>query len=146
MHAERTWILIADAERARILLARGRGQALCALDGMNFHNEIPSRARKTNSPFAQAASQIRRLHPELPDNYREEILDFARFLANTLVDGWARKSFEHVVIVAPPAFLGDLRDEMPEHLASSIAAEIPRDLTRIPATELPRHLADALNI
>jgi protein required for attachment to host cells len=46
--------------------------------------------------------------------------------------------------VAPPAFLGDLRAELPNDLKDKVADEVASDLTNTPEQELPTRLSDIL--
>lgn len=55
------------------------------------------------------------------------------------------RRFDRVILVAPPAFLGDLRQVLPKDLKDKVADEVTSDLTNTPEQDLPPHLRDILN-
>jgi len=56
----------------------------------------------------------------------------------------AEKRFDHLVLVAPPSTLGDLRKMLPKSALSKVTAELAQDLVKTPHSELVRKLKDAL--
>jgi len=48
--------------------------------------------------------------------------------------------FDRLVLVAPPAFLGDLRQELTKELKAKVADEITLDLTNTPEQQLKAYL------
>lgn len=67
---------------------------------------------------------------------------FARRIAEELDEGRRQQQYDRLVIMAPPAFLGLLRREMPAALHAMVTAEIGKDLVHEPpemlGTYLPR--------
>ena len=63
------------------------------------------------------------------DTRRLQTLEFADQLTNELTKMLRQGRFKNVVLAAPPAFLGALRDAMPPEVARRVAAEIPKHLT-----------------
>ena len=55
--------------------------------------------------------------------------DFARHLVAVLETGRERGAFAHLVIVAPPRFLGQLRAELPAPLAALVVRTVDKDYT-----------------
>src|SRR5262249_28486878 len=112
MKATRTWILIADGARARILQNDGPGKGLHALAGGVFRGEHASthaimsdRTGRTFSSTGPARSAIE-AHS---DPHRELKRSFAHRLADALADGWRKRAYDRLIIVAAPSALGDLR-------------------------------------
>ena len=66
---------------------------------------------------------------EQSDTRRLQTLEFADQLTNELTKMLRQGRFKNVVLAAPPAFLGALRDAMPPEVARRVAAEIPKHLT-----------------
>lgn len=64
----------------------------------------------------------------------------ARDAMETLDRVWSTAEADRIVIAAGPKLLGALRDAMPRHLASFVAAELPKDLLKIPEHDLAQHL------
>lgn len=149
MATVRTWVLIADAGRARVFETRGPGTGLEAIEELTLTNETPaSRDLGRDRPARTFDSEGHGRHAIEPksDPHREQKRDFARHLADELEAAHRRKAFEKLVIVAPPAFLGDLRSAVDAGVHSCITAEIAKDLTRTPTVELPAHLSDAIRL
>ena len=48
-------------------------------------------------------------------------------------------------MVAPPQFLGDLRAAMSQQLQASVAAEVAKDLSKLPLHDLQDHLREVLD-
>jgi protein required for attachment to host cells len=147
MKATRTWVLIADGARARILENTGPGHGLHAVDGMTFNGDhsatrdlVSDREGRSQSSHAPGRSAIE----SHSDPHRELKTKFARHLAEILdreVDG---KSFDRLIIVAPPVTLGDLRLIISEKVRSCIVGEIAQDLTKAPNADVGSHLKDVL--
>ena len=63
------------------------------------------------------------------DTQRLQSMEFADQLTDELTKLFRQDRFKNVVLAAPPAFLGALRDAMPPEVARCVAAEIPKHLT-----------------
>ncbi|KAB2919822.1 MAG: host attachment protein [Hyphomicrobiaceae bacterium] len=143
MKPHRTWILVADAARARILESGGPGQALQEVKGGQFHgdhaptHEIMSdrtgRSQRSTSP-TRSAIEAR------SDPHRELKRQFAHSLADAMADALKQQSYDRLVIVAPPVTLGDLRAALSEQVLAKVVAEVAKDLTKTPDAQLAGHL------
>lgn len=147
MKTIRTWVLVADAARATVLENKGRGTGLHAVDGLSFTHDSDAshelgrdRPSRTHQSVGPGRSSV---EPK-SDPHTEQKRDFARILADALASGHARHAFDKLVVVAPPAFLGMLRDALPKPVADLVTAEIAKDLTKTPVIELAEHLAEAV--
>ncbi|MFN5998475.1 MAG: host attachment protein [Paracoccaceae bacterium] len=63
----------------------------------------------------------------------------AKHVVRALDAEWAKGGADRIVVAAGPKMLGALRDAMPGALAGHIAAELPKDLSDIPAHALYSH-------
>jgi len=54
------------------------------------------------------------------------------------------KRFDRLILVAPPGFLGDLREELPKGLKDKLVDQITSDLTNMPQQRLQTHLKNIL--
>lgn len=79
---------------------------------------------------------------EEPDLSREIAASFAEQLVDHLSRRHRENAMEEVLIAAPPAFLGILRDSMPEHLAALVTAEVPKHLTEARVDEIASSLVE----
>ncbi len=147
MKPTRTWILIADGARARILENDGPGHGLKALEGMTFHGDHAStheimsdRTGRTHSSVGPGRSAIE-AHS---DPHRELKKKFAHQLADVLARALEIKAFDRLVVVAPPPALGDLRAALPAAVTAKISGEVAKDLTKTPNDEVAGHITDVL--
>lgn len=73
-----------------------------------------------------------------PREHEAEV--FARSVVAELGKGLRAGSFDEIVLMAGPSFLGTLRAVMPKGLRESIVAEVPKDLVHEPVSALRAHL------
>ena len=147
MKATRTWILIADGARARILHNDGPGKGLHALAGGDFrgkhtstHAIMSDRTGRTFSSTGPSRSAIE-AHS---DPHRELKRSFAHRLADALADGWRKRAYDRLIIVAAPSTLGDLRAALSHEVRAKVTAEVAKDLTKTPDAAVAEHLKDVL--
>lgn len=149
MKPTRTWILIADGARARILENDGPGRGLQPVPGAVYHGDHAStheimsdRTGRTYQSQGQARSAIE-AHS---DPHRELKKKFAHQLADVLARGLQQKAYDRLVIVAAPSALGDLRAALSEQVRTKVTAELAKDLTKTPDTEVAGHLKDVIAV
>lgn len=140
----RTWVLIADAARARVFESTGKGTGLTLVQDMTLDAELlPSHELGTDRPGRSFDSVGSGRHAmESPsDLHREQKRQFARRVAEAIEERQTTRRFDSLVLVAPPVTMGDLRAALPDKVKGVVAAEVVADLTRTPVSELPAHLA-----
>lgn len=140
----RTWVLIADAARARVFETRGKGSGLTPVQDMALDAELaPSHEIGTDRPGRAFDSVGTGRHAmESPsDPHREQKRQFARRIADAVEGRRAAKSFDRLVVVAPAVTMGDLRAALTDKVKAAIAAEVVADLTNTPVSALPAHLS-----
>jgi protein required for attachment to host cells len=145
----RTWVLIADGARARVLENQGPGRGLHAVPGMTFaaehgatHDLVDDREGRTFSSTSHSRSAI----DARKDPHRVLKSDFAKALAEVLAEAEAQKAFDRLVLVAPPVMLGDLRHAVSDHVKARLAGELAQDLTKMPNADVPRHLESVMSL
>jgi protein required for attachment to host cells len=144
MRKTTTWILIADGARARVLETHGAGTGLMAaavppqrtkLDAdRDVYADRPGRVQESVGGAHHAVA--RRV-----DWHRFEKEQFAGHVAKLIDAAAGEKKFDHLVLVAPPRTLGDLRAALAPATRAKVSAELDKDLTQIPDHELESHLA-----
>jgi protein required for attachment to host cells len=149
MKPTRTWVLIADGARARILENDGPGRGLVANDTLVFdgdrsatHDIVDDREGRTHSSVGHGRSAIE-AHS---DPHRELKSKFAARLADVLVRGLAEKSYDRLIIVATPVTLGDLRKAMGDAVRAKVVGEVHKDLTKTPNIDVAKHLESVLSV
>lgn len=146
MKAKRTYILIADGARARLLLSEGLAKPLQQVPDADFRQELPP-DRELHSDKAyrvQESATAARHAIERPDLHRREKQRFAQWLAEMLEAKRAAKDFDRLAIIAPPDTLADLRAALSEELRQLVIGEIAKDLTKVPNHEVRAHLENEL--
>lgn len=143
MKPKTTWILIADAGRARIvethraLLDSGFRQI------ETFENELsPTREIVSDRPGRAVDSRGGQRHAmELPsDPHKAQKAAFAETLASRLNRAAQDGSYDRLVVAAAPVLLGQLRAALGSHASARLAATLDKDLTHVPLEELPKFL------
>lgn len=147
MKAVRTWVLIADGARARVLENTGPGHGLIAVEGMVFqgdhaatHDLVSDREGRSYSSHGPGRSAVQ----SRSDPHRELKTNFARHLAEVLTGALEQNSFDRLIIAAAPVTLGDLRAAMSDHVRAKVSGEVAHDLTKIPNGDVADHLKTVL--
>jgi protein required for attachment to host cells len=147
MRSDRTWIVIADGAHARVLEHSDDSPKLEAVEGMAFDVDLPpTREIVSDRPGRTFDSKGSARHAKAgrSDPHRELKRGLAKKLAGALEESLAKKRYEHLVLVAPPATLGDLREALTKGVLVRVAAEVAQDLVKTPKSQLLRHLRDVL--
>lgn len=141
-----TWIIVADGSRARFFKLSSTDTIISAID----HELIAPRLK--NSQIAadrpgrtfESGGKIRHAKepPTLPA--RQASIELAGEVAILLEAELKAGSFEHLIIVAPPRSIGDLRGAMSEQLKSVVTTEIGKDLSKLSVSELSTRLHDVI--
>jgi protein required for attachment to host cells len=143
MRIPRTWILIADAGHARVLESERPGQRLARIEGLDVTADLPPTRELVRDRQARGHNSVgsaRHAIEPKSDPRRNLEQSFARSLVETLAGRRNARDFDRLVIVAPPAMLAMLREEMPKSLGDHVCAEVAKDLVKTPDIEIRRHL------
>jgi protein required for attachment to host cells len=144
------WILVADTAGARLFSTElpERPWALVETfehpEGHEFSREIrpsspPGRAEQSTAYGARHTAMEPRTTPKEAESIR-----FAQLLAERLEQGASARSYDYLVLVAPPHFLGTLRTALGDQAAKHVRAAIDKELTRLEPAELRERLIDAV--
>jgi protein required for attachment to host cells len=149
MKAKTTWILVANGTHAIIACNRGPGQGLepnleHEFRGPNLHN----REIMSDSPGRafDSARQGRHAMEPATDPQRSNQQSFAREIAAHIDSAADRNLFDHLVLVAAPQMLGELRKCLSNTASAKVTGELPKDLTNLPIHKLPDHLGAVMAI
>ncbi len=66
---------------------------------------------------------------------------YTHAIVDALAAEWATAKHDRIVIAAGPKLLGDLRAHLPKTVQAHVAAELHKDLAKIPLHDLPPHFA-----
>ncbi len=144
----RTWVVAADAARARIFESEKRSGASMQEreTWVNPELRLPAQELVTDEPGrGGGASGERHAIDPSADLKEVEAERFARELAQWLERARQRGQFDYLLVAAEPHFLGQLRHRMGGALRATITHEIDKDLCRLERPDQVRkHLPDFL--
>jgi protein required for attachment to host cells len=147
---ETIWVVVAESARARIL--RGEGRTCRDLTDVEALAHGASRFRTadlvTDRPgrgWASASGEGRHGIDIPTDPTEQERERFAEQIVDRLQAAQQAGAFQHLAIVAAPAFLGILRAKMTPALAATVCSEIARNVVKLDDTDALRtYLPDFL--
>jgi len=138
-----TWILVADASRAKLYSQAEPAGAMSVLQefehaesrmkGTQLASDRPGRIL---SDGGKHGSYDAHTDPKVYEANR-----FAQELAQILDKGRATNSYQRLVLVAPAHFSGELSRHLSAHTREKIGSTIEKDYTQLP----PKELAERLN-
>jgi len=149
MKSRKTWILIADGARARIVEQDGPGAALKDALGFGYAaSHAPTRdfgSDKAGRGMGRDGSSHHTKAAKI-DWHTYEKHVFAIHLAEELDKAHGKGAFDDLVLVAPPKALGELRAALGPNVKQQVAAELGKDLTHVSLHDLSDHLGDVIRL
>jgi protein required for attachment to host cells len=143
-----TRVLVAHDAGCRAFEQRGRGKKLTLLqeidfeDGRRHSGELDAdRSGRSSGSGSQGHAYDSHL-----DTRQHAVSQFAKELAHDLAREYHLGQFDDLVIVAPPRFLGMLRDALDTKLSRAVVATLAKDLPRADEAELRAQLAAVMRI
>jgi len=143
MLPDRSWVLVADGGRARVLDVVDRPRRVTVISNVDrADSHLPSHSMGDDRPGRVHESHGAARHAIEPrvDPHKEGERRFAVRLAEMLDEQRAHNRFEKLIVVVPPVMLGQLRVAFSARVKGAIVAEIAKDLTKLPDSEVVRHL------
>ncbi len=146
-----TWIVSANAGRARIIEDRGPAAPPQEIQDMinpaarirtsdEYTDRLgPTSAGKSIHNTGGALPNKQYEPPQTPDEREVEV--FAREVCDYLLREQRADRFQRLTLVAAPKFLGALRSHLDSHLAPLVDTEINTDYTHMPPQQLREQLA-----
>lgn len=143
-----TWVLIANASHARIFLNRGCNKGLELIKDM----EHPDSRKKGLELVSDEAGRQKQsagagARPGMEPDTQPKVLEaqrFARELADFLCEARKQNSFNRLLLVAPPNFLGLMREHLDTQTANLVIETMSKDYTRAGDNELMAHLGKVM--
>jgi protein required for attachment to host cells len=145
-----TWIVLANAARARVLHreAGGRLEELVDLShprsrekGSELASDREGHAQKAHGDRGHAGTAF---EPHTGPRRKEHEV-FAVEIAHYLEDALRQRRCPGVVLIASDPFLGELKSHLNESVKRVVSATIAHDLTRYAGAELERRVSEALD-
>jgi protein required for attachment to host cells len=142
-----TWLLVADASHAKVFESAGEGKVVRQLQEMELVADLPkSRELLADKPGRtfDSVGAGRHAKENPTDPHRQLKRNVAKRVIAQLRRAMLAHKFDRLFMVAPPAFLGDLRQELPKDLKDKVAGEVASDLTNMPQQQLHARLQEIL--
>lgn len=138
------WVVVADGSKFLVLRNEGGAGQLDLKVTRHLEQENPpTREQGTDRPGRLDDNGPGRSAVDDTDWHEIAKERFAKDLADRL-RGWGlQRRFDHLVLVAAPATLGQLRPELHNEVRSRLVGELAKDLTNHPIDEIEAALSAA---
>lgn len=124
-----TWVVVADGGKARMLRnVGGEGNAL----SLKQDEVLDAAAMDVEGPSG-------RQPPETAGSYINEAT-FAKQLANRLNAAALKNEFSHLILVADPQTLGQIRPQLHQETTHRMVGELAKTFTNSPLADIERAL------
>jgi len=147
---EKTWVLIANAERARCFERDATDHSLTELiDFVHPHVSLIGKAGGSDLTGAAGKGHGRTGHAGTQfephtEAHAKERASFARQLADYINEGVAGQRCNALVVIATSPMLGEIRPCLSSAAEKAVRASVTSDLTRYGGPELKQRVTDAL--
>ncbi len=137
-----TWILVANAARARLYENTGIGKGLKLLSELD-HPESRMKGSELVSDragYVQGVGNGHASRQQATDPKQNEAEHFALEIARNLEHGRGQNKYERLILVAGSPFLGILKARLPDQISSLISDTLDKDYTSANEREIGKHL------
>lgn len=139
----KTWVLVAESSRAKVYKVNGRLAPITEIGAM-VHPEGRMHegdlVTDTAGSDGGSVGQGRHVMDNRMSAKDHESQAFARELAGYLESGRTSGDFDRLVLVAPPGFLGNLRNTLSKEVLSMVERQIDKNLVQKPPEVLRNYL------
>ncbi len=145
MKHPKTWVVVANAETARLFDFGGRLQPLVPQADHVWHApEINESADVQGVTHSSVGQSQHRLAPHTgPDKQADA---FATEIAQRLDMAEKSDAFERLILIAAPRMLGIVRDKLNGPVRAKIWTEIDKDFTHMPLEKIDEALKSQLYV
>jgi protein required for attachment to host cells len=142
----KTLYVIADGGRARFVERDENGafRTIASFASAEAHQrshdlglDRPTRVKESANAARHAVEPRRDLHAAAKE-------DFVKHVAGEIDTEHGRKSFDKLVLVAPPRVLTELKEKLSKAMTKLATDSLQKDLTKVPDHELAEHLKPTL--
>ena len=138
------WVIVADACRARIFETRALGRGLREVeDFVNPNGRAHSSDLLTDAggrTYSHSGARGQGKTEPRSDPVEHEVEMFAKRLADRIEQGRVERRFERLCLVAPPRFLGLLREKCSRETGKLVEFELAKDLAQLDPAAIDAHL------
>lgn len=127
-----TWVVVSDNERARFLSKKPGEKILIEMDDL-VHPEarIHERDLGSDKPGRSYDSDSSGRHSmkQKTEIKKHDAQTFAEYIADKLEQARNDHEYQHLILVAPPEFLGLLRKQLSDQCTKLVEQAFDKDLT-----------------
>jgi len=134
------WILVGDAAGAKVYESDAKLEELVLVDTITVTNGHVRHDDGTNKSNEQLPGVGHDTEQAESDPHKESAERSARAVARSMNDAELHHRFEHLVLVAPPRFLGDLRAALSTNVTRKVTTSINHDWTQLSVRDLSEQL------
>jgi protein required for attachment to host cells len=145
MQPARTWYVITDGGRARIVQKRDEQGAFDThreFVSANIHRHTHELGVGRPGRTHESANSARHAQQPRQDLHEADKRNFVHEVARALNEANARDELDRLIVVAPAHALGALSHALDAPTRLKIAAQLQKDLTNVPDADLAQHLSD----
>ena len=136
-----TWIVAADASRARILQVADRERLVEIEDLLNPEGRLQDRELTTDAnPRLHGPGGLSAR--EEPSAVEHAVEMFSKRIGAYLEKARTDHRYERLMLVAPPKVLGQLRKELGKEVEKLVVDELDKDLSLLSERDLQHYLSD----
>ena len=138
-----TWVLVAESCRAKFYTARNRSapiteiEALAHPEGRLHEGDLVSDSAGSDGG---SVGQGRHIMNDKTSAKEQQAHGFAKDLAHRLDSARNKGKFKNLVLVAPPSFLGLLRDNLSKEVMAMVSNQVDKNLVQKPAEAVREYL------
>ena len=143
-----TWVLVADSSRARIFTAKTSTSELHEIETL-AHPEGRLHEQDISSDLPgkdNVSGEGGHAYQDETSPKEQEVINFAKRLADHLNNAHNSNKFHRLAIVAAPAFLGVLRQQLSTQVNKLICFDLNKNITLQSAEEIRAHLPKSLPV
>jgi protein required for attachment to host cells len=142
----KTWVIVADSYRARFFDVESRNGPLLEFKTLLQPDaRFPERDLVSDAPGrSKDRSERRQTLESRTDAKTQDMIEFARLVASELERARNDGGYTQLIIVAAPAFLGELRNHLSKSVLEMVVLEIDKDLSQLQSDVIRTHLPDRI--
>ena len=134
-----TWVVLANARLARVVIHRGPGKGFVVKEGLEWNApDAIDFADKSGTARSSSNSATVTFGRSDPSDIAQTT--FAKDIASHLEKLHRGGTFDRLIISAAPHMLGEIRKALEKTELASAYQDVSKDLTHIPLQDLGRHL------
>lgn len=141
-----TWLVVADSSKARIFLTDSRTGPIKEIESI-VHTEARLHEQDMTSDLSgrsKGSGDGGNVYQHKIGPKDQENINFAKSIANALDDARKKEKFKQIILVSPPDFLGNLRNNLNSQTRKLVFFELAKNLSQLKAEEINEHLSESL--